>query len=151
MACERETIEARLPHRAPFLFVDRIVDEGPGWIRTEWDVPTDLFAFAGHFPLDPVLPGVLIAEHAFQSAALAILGGEPSATSGGTPVLARIEDARFRRIVRPGETLSTHAEVLERLSNARYCRASVTCAGENVARLRCTLALATPQGATRRP
>lgn len=151
MACERETIEARLPHRAPFLFVDRILEEGPGWIRTEWDVPADLFAFAGHFPLDPVLPGVLIAEHVFQSAALAVLAGEPAATTGGTPVLARIEEARFRRIVRPGETLATHAEVLERLANARYCRASVTCAGENVARLRCTLALAVSGDGSRRP
>lgn len=142
MGSERARIEELLPHRDPFLLVDRIVEEGPGWVLTEWDVPADLPVFRGHFPGDPVLPGVLISEHGFQSAALAIYAGADSKEEPGTPVLTRIEDARFRRIVRPGETLRTRAEVVETLSNARFCKVKVTCAGETVTRLRCTLALA---------
>ena len=142
MVSDRTRIEALLPHRDPFLLVDRIVEEGEGWVLTEWDVPEDLPVFEGHFPGDPVLPGVMISEHGFQSAALAIYAGSDSKEEPGTPVLTRIEDARFKRIVRPGETLTTRAEIVETLANARFCKLTVTCDGATVARIRCTLALA---------
>ena len=78
MACspERAAIEALLPHRDPFLLVDRIADRGEDWIETEWHVAEDLDVFRGHYPGNPILPGVLISEHCFQSAAL-LLGNEP--------------------------------------------------------------------------
>lgn len=140
----RAAIEERLPHRPPFLFVDRIVEESPDAVVTEWDVPEDLPAFAGHFPGRPILPGVLITEHALQSAALAILTGGDS-LGGGVPVLVRIDQARFRRPVRPGETLTTRAEITESAANARWCRAKVGCGGDTVARLAFTLAVARPE------
>ena len=55
---------------------------------------------------------------------------------------AKQEIITFRRIVRPGETLRTRAEIVERLANARFCKVKVTCGGETVTRLSCTLALA---------
>lgn len=137
----RAAIEALIPHRDPFLFVDRIVERSADRIVAEWDVPPELPAFRGHYPGYPVLPGVLISEFAFQSAAcLFASGGDPRVSSGAVPVLTKIEDARFRRVVRPGETLRAEVEVAERLGPARYCKAVVTCGGETVVRLRFTVA-----------
>lgn len=142
----RAGIEALIPHRDPFLFIDRIVERAADRIVTEWHVSPDLFAFRGHYPGYPVLPGVLISEFAFQSAAcLFASGADPQVVSNAVPVLTRIEDARFRRVVRPGETLRAEVEVTERLGPARYCKAVVTCAGETVVRLRFTVAEAALQ------
>jgi len=137
----RAEIEALIPHRDPFLFVDRIVERTADRIVTEWDVSPDLPAFRGHYPGFPVLPGVLISEFTFQSAAcLFASGADPAVHSNAVPVLTKIEDARFRRVVRPGETLRAEVLVTERLGSARYCKAVVTCAGETVVRLRFTVA-----------
>jgi len=143
----RSRIEALLPHREPFLFVDEIVEEGEDGLSASWRVPEDLDAFRGHYPGNPVLPGVLIAEHCFQVGALLIYTTEEDGGSEGTPVLARIEDARFRRIVRPGETLATRVSLRERLANARYLTAQVHCGAERVARIDFALALAAEEQA----
>jgi len=140
----RAEIEALIPHRDPFLFVDRIVARTADRIVTEWDVTPELFAFRGHYPGFPVLPGVLISEFTFQSAAcLLASGADPAVRSSAVPVLTKIEDARFRRVVKPGELLRAEVEVTERLGAARYCRAVVTCSGATVMRLRFTVAEAT--------
>lgn len=139
---ERAAIEALLPHRDPFLLVDRIADRGDDWIETEWHVAEDLDVFRGHYPGNPVLPGVLISEHCFQSAALLVgnLTGEDAAS--GVPVLTRIEDARFRRMVRPGHNLHTRVEQTDRLANACWFTAQVTSEEGKVARLAFVLAMA---------
>ena len=142
MASDRTEVEALLPHRDPFLLVDRIVERGEGSLATEWHVREDLDVFRGHYPGNPILPGVLIAEHALQSGALLIYSGEDSKDDTGTPVLTRIEDARYKRVVRPGDTLATSVKLEDTLANARFCSAVVRCEGAVVARLRFTLALA---------
>jgi 3-hydroxyacyl-[acyl-carrier-protein] dehydratase len=139
-AAARARIEAAIPHRAPFLFVDRIVEHGGGKIVTEWDVRADLPAFAGHYPGHPVLPGVLASEFCFQSAAL-LFALDASGPSSGTPVLTRIEDARFKKLVSPGETLRAELETRETLANVRWMSAHVTSAGETVLRIRFAVAL----------
>ena len=132
-----------IPHRPPFLFLDRIVEHEGDTLVAEWDVPADLFAFEGHFPGEPVLPGVLISEFCFQAGAVLIYAtSQEDQDSVGVPVLTRIVDARFRKIVRPGETLRAEIKLTERLSNARYVTAKVTSGGKAVLRLQCVLAVA---------
>lgn len=142
---DRAAIERAIPHRAPFLFVDRVLEKDGARIVTEWDVPKDLFAFQGHYPEKPVLPGVLASEFCFQSAA--ILFSEPGAkgpADGAVPVLTRIEDARFKKIVLPGETLRAELTTTEILSNVRFMSAHVTSGGKTVLRIRFAVALVAP-------
>lgn len=138
---------AILPHADPFLLVTRVLELQPDGATCEWDVAKDLDIFRGHFPGNPILPGVYISEHCFQSAAIAIYSAateesDSSMSMTGTPVLVRIQDARFKRMVRPGETLQTQVEITDTLANARWCSAVVRVQGELVARIKFVLALA---------
>ncbi len=137
---ERAAIEAAIPHRAPFLFVDRIVDRSEGGIQCEWRVPPDASWFEGHYPGMPVTPGVILSEHVFQCAALFVshaLGG--FSEDDGVPVLTKIENARFKRMVAPGERLQTKVTLGERLGPAWYMRGKVLCDGATVLNIRFVL------------
>lgn len=137
---DRAPIEAAIPHRDPFLFVDRIVSRDAKTIVTHWRVPEDLECFRGHYPGEPILPGVILSEFVFQSGA--ILLSLPSTTSAGSvPVLARIRDARFKKLVRPGELVQAEVTLDDAAANARYLSGKVTSNGELVARLSFTVAI----------
>jgi len=101
-------ILARLPHRPPFLWVDRILAEDNDTLVAEKDIEPSLPLFAGHFPGQPLLPGVIITEALIQAGALLVAArGEK-----GTPILNRIRSARFRREVRPGDRLTLKVRLL---------------------------------------
>ncbi len=135
-SADRAAIEAALPHRDPFLFVDRVADAGDGWIETTWRVPAGADWFRGHYPGRPVMPGVLICEHVFQSGALLAARLLTGATDrGGVPVLTKIDSARFRRIVAPGEELATRVELADRAGPALVMRGDVRCGSERVLRV----------------
>jgi len=143
---DRAGIEARIPHRDPFLFVDRVLELDAANIVSEWDVVPELPCFAGHFPSHPILPGVLINEFVFQSAALLMSEEVPDDMPlKGVPVLTRIEDARFKQMVRPGSVLRAEVTLEDRLGPACYMRARVTCEGRVVARQKFVVALASPE------
>ena len=134
-------VHALLPHRAPFLFVDRVRERTDARIVTEWRVPDDLDCFAGHYPGRPILPGVLLCEFAFQSGAI-LAGTGAEVDPDRVPVLARIADARFKRMVGPGEVLRAEVELVERLANATFLTARVRSGESTVLVLRFTLARA---------
>ncbi len=146
VALDRAAIETSLPHREPFLFLDAAELTGEGEsarLTATWRVPPDADWFRGHYPGAPVLPGVLICEHAMQAAALLVaraLGAlQPEA---GLPVVARLEDARFRRMVRPGENLETEVQLVERIGPAWRLKARVRCEGARCVELVCVLSAA---------
>ncbi len=114
------TLES-IPHRPPFLFVDDIVDVSDTQITVTKFVDPESDFFRGHYPGEPVMPGVLICEACFQAGALLIAHavGDHDA-SIGVPVLTRITDARFKRIVRPGETLDIVVSLDEELGGAYF-------------------------------
>jgi 3-hydroxyacyl-[acyl-carrier-protein] dehydratase len=149
---DRAAIEAAIPHRDPFLFVDRVVELSSESISTEWDVARDLAAFRGHYPGMPMLPGVLASEFAFQSAAILLVttarleldAARPAAGARAVPMLTKIEDARFKKAVSPGETLRAVVERIERVGPAHFMKAVITSAGATVLRVRFTVALVDP-------
>lgn len=102
-----------LPHRPPFLFVDEVLALAPGEsARARLYVDPGAAFFAGHFPGNPILPGVIIVEALAQTGALAALAEPDSA--GKLALFAGIERARFRRVVRPGEELVLETRLTRR-------------------------------------
>jgi 3-hydroxyacyl-[acyl-carrier-protein] dehydratase len=102
-----------IPHRPPFLFVDEVIDLRPGESATaRWRLGPDAPFLAGHFPGNPILPGVIIVEALAQTGALAAMAAPESA--GKLALFAGIERVRFRRVVRPGETLELHTALTRR-------------------------------------
>ncbi|MBI5947580.1 MAG: 3-hydroxyacyl-ACP dehydratase FabZ [Chloroflexi bacterium] len=101
---DADQIEAIIPHRYPFLLVDRIVEivEGQSAVGIK-NVTANEWFFEGHFPGRKVMPGVLIVEALAQVAAISLLKGVEMA--GKTPLFGGIEQMRFRRPVVPGDQL----------------------------------------------
>ena len=98
-------IQALIPHRWPFLLVDRIVeiDEERGYIRGEKGVTASEWFFQGHFPDLPVMPGVLQVEALAQTMGVYVAQQEGFGDRLG--LFAGIEECRFKRVVTPGDTL----------------------------------------------
>jgi len=123
-------IRDSIPHRDPFLLVDRIVAEGEGCIETERRVKPDEPFFAGHYPGRPLMPGVLILESVLQSGA-ALLSREPGMEDPGrVPVVSRITNVKFKRPVRPGDLMNIRVDMKERVGPACYMRGKVTVEGD---------------------
>ena len=109
-------IEAILPHRHPFLLIDRIDELEPGMRAVGVKAVTfhEEF-FAGHFPGEPVMPGVLILEALAQVGAVAILSVEEN--KGKTAFFGGVDNVRFRRKVVPGDVLTLTCEIIRTRGN----------------------------------
>ncbi|MDR1906772.1 MAG: beta-hydroxyacyl-ACP dehydratase [Puniceicoccales bacterium] len=105
-------IKATIPHREPFLFVDSVKSISEGEIVTQKTFSVEEYFYKGHYPSNPITPGVILCETVFQTAAILVLMKFPE--EDGTPVLAKIEEARFRSIVKPGEALEITAGLEEK-------------------------------------
>lgn len=119
---DNEEIIALIPHRPPFLWVDRIVSCADGLIITEKYIPGDLEVLKGHYPGHPIMPGVLLCEAIFQSAAL-LMAKMIEARGFGSrqiPVLTRINNAKFKRMVLPGDTAHIEVRLVESVATAYY-------------------------------
>lgn len=130
-----EFILSRIPHRSPFLWLDRVLEITEEKIRAEKVVPADLELFQGHYPEYPLMPGVLLCEAVFQAGALLIgelMRGEVTENTPGenVPVLTRILGAKFKREVRPGDTLEISATLVERLGPAWLLKGKVRVGGK---------------------
>ena len=93
---------------APFLFVDKIIEISESGAKSSLKIRPDFSFFEGHYPGNPIMPGVLLCEAVFQTGAIFLadhLKSESLIDESVTPVLSRIRDARFKRMVKPGDDI----------------------------------------------
>lgn len=126
---DTSTILKLLPHRYPFLLVDRIISYTPGESLVALkNVTFNEHFFVGHFPQKPVMPGVLMLEALAQATGLlAFLETNSAAEAEGLYFLAGIDKARFKQVVEPGDQLMLSVKVLrfKRSISKLYCEATV--------------------------
>jgi beta-hydroxyacyl-ACP dehydratase FabZ len=122
-------IRAILPHRYPFLLVDRIVEMEPERIVGIKQVTLNEPFFQGHFPDFPVMPGVLIVEAMAQAAGVLVLKSMPD-RANKLVLLVAIENARFRRPVVPGDTLRMEMKVIKRKASVAKMAGIATVDGQ---------------------
>ncbi len=134
-------IEAAIPHRPPFLLLDEIVSQAAQSIVCRKQFTGDEWFFAGHYPQFPLVPGVLLCEAAMQAGAV-LLSSMVTSPAGAVPVATRMNDVRFKRMVRPGETIEIEVTLRERLADAFFLDAKVSCEGKVAVRFEfaCTMA-----------
>ncbi len=144
-----ETIDPEItrliPHRPPFLWVDRIIEyDKSGTLITEKDIATNLDIFAGHYPDHPILPGVILCEALFQTGALLISklakeSQEPITQQ--VPVVTRIGGARFKRQVGPGDTIQMKVTLTETISSVAFFKGTLRLKGKVAAQVDFSCAL----------
>lgn len=129
MELNSNQIQEILPHRYPFLLVDRITECVPGQSATGIKcVTANEMQFLGHFPQKHVMPGVLIVEALAQTGAVAILTEEEN--KGKIVLFGGIKSARFKRQVVPGDVLELKCEIISRRGPVGIGKATATVDGK---------------------
>jgi len=136
-----EQVLNAIPHRPPFLFVDRVVEVTETKIKTTKEISPEEPFFKGHYPGNPIMPGVLICESIFQTGAI-LLSKVIGDISDGVPVLTRINNAKFKNIVKPGSILDIEAELVEKISNAYFMKGKASVGGKTSVTVEFTVTLA---------
>lgn len=135
-----EAIFAAIPHRPPMLLVDEILSLEENAILCRKTFRSDEFFFQGHYPGRPIVPGVILCEAAMQAGA--ILLSRFVSGSAGVPVATRLNDVKFKQMIRPGDVVDLAVSLQERLADAFFLQAKVACRGKLAVRFdfACTMA-----------
>ena len=144
-----EDIHRRIPHRPPFLFIDKILDITDSGARTSLSVRPDFSFFEGHYPGNPLMPGVLLCESVFQTGAIFLsdqIKNESLKDENVTPVLSRIRDARFKRMVLPGDEVEISVTMKEQLGQFYNLSGEIKNKGKTALTISFALALVKDQG-----
>jgi 3-hydroxyacyl-[acyl-carrier-protein] dehydratase len=124
-----DEIKAAIPHREPFLLLDEIVERSDKRIVCRKRFRGDEFWYRGHYPHFPLTPGVLLCEAAMQAGAV-LLSERLADEQGGVPVVTRMNNVKFKTMVRPGDAVELNVELTEEMLGAFFLTASVTLGGK---------------------
>lgn len=116
-----DQILSLLPHRFPFLMIDRVLSVTKGESLTAIkNVTVNEPCFTGHFPENPVMPGVLILEALAQAAAILAYLTDGDTAQDSLHLLGAIQNARFKQVVRPGDQLELHVQLTAK--RTQFCK-----------------------------
>ncbi len=136
----KEEIKNIIPQREPFLMIDEVEEFTPGESATAYKyVREDEWYFKGHFPGNPIMPGVLIAESLAQTGAVAILGVEEN--KGKNALFGGIDKMKFKKQVVPGDKLKLEVKIIKRKGPIGVGEAIATVDGKIAARGELTFAI----------
>lgn len=129
-----------IPHRQPFMLIDTVEELTPG-VRAvaKKCVSYNEPFFQGHFPAEPVMPGVLIVEALAQTGAVAILSLEEN--KGKTAYFAAIQSAKFKKKVAPGDVLMLETEIIKQKGSIGIGKATATVDGKIAVQAELTFAI----------
>ncbi len=120
-----EQILQLIPHRPPMLLIDEIVEFGEKSIVCRKAFCEDEFFVQGHYPGFALVPGVILLEACCQTGAVLVAKTLQESPDGKVPVLTRVDNAKFKQMVRPGDTVVLEAEIVEMISQAIYLKGRV--------------------------
>jgi 3-hydroxyacyl-[acyl-carrier-protein] dehydratase len=120
-----EQILQLIPHRPPMLLIDEIVEFGEKSIVCRKGFREDEFFVQGHYPGFALVPGVILLEACCQTGAVLVAKTLQESPDGKVPVLTRVDNAKFKQMVRPGDTVVLEAEIVEMISQAIYLKGRV--------------------------
>ena len=123
-----------IPNRDPWLWIDEVLELTDTTIHARKHLSTSLPGFGGHYPGFPLLPGVILCEACLEASAILIADLGVS-TEGRVPVATRMNNVKFRRMVRPGETIGIQVSLRDRLQDVFYLSGRVEVAGDVAATL----------------
>jgi 3-hydroxyacyl-[acyl-carrier-protein] dehydratase len=136
-----------IPHRPPFLWVDKIIsfDRKQQEITTSTCLPNNLALCQGHYPGNPIIPGVILNEAIFQTGALLIAKLATICNNLPTdiPVLTRIKAAKFKKIVIPGDLITMQVNLIETIGAAWYLKGQLRVNKQVAVKVQFTCALTT--------
>lgn len=133
-------ILAAIPHRPPMLLLDEIVSQSDNKIVCRRTFQPSEFFFQGHYPDYPLVPGVILCEAAMQAGAVLLC--EAAKASQGVPVAGRLNDVKFKRMIRPGDTVELEATLNERVGDAFFLSGRVLQDGKPACTLNYVVTLA---------
>jgi 3-hydroxyacyl-[acyl-carrier-protein] dehydratase len=116
-----------IPHRPPMLLLDEVLEWESERIVCQKTFRPEEWFFQGHYPEFPLVPGVILCEAAMQAGAVLLSKTE---RGDGVPVAGRLNDVKFKRMVRPGDTIRLEVVLDDRMGDAFFLSAKVLCAGK---------------------
>jgi 3-hydroxyacyl-[acyl-carrier-protein] dehydratase len=138
-----EQILAAIPHRPPMLLVDEVVEWHDERIVCRKSFQANEWFFQGHYPDYPLVPGVILCEAAMQAGAVLL---SKQVKGEGVPVAGRLNEVKFKRMVRPGDTVQLDVTLDDRMGDAFFLSAKVILEGKTAATLSFAVTLAKREG-----
>jgi 3-hydroxyacyl-[acyl-carrier-protein] dehydratase len=138
-----EQIQKVIPHRKPMLLVDEVVEQTDKNIVCRKTFSSEEFFLQGHFPNFPLVPGVILCECCLQSGAILLSQFTPQDGSV-VPVATRLDGVKFKKMVRPGDSVTIEVTLNDVISSAYFMTGKVTVDGKLAARLDFACSVAAP-------